>query len=190
MELSRHHRTASLNFGALLSKGSSMPLTRAAANVMVGDTSSTVAVDKLSERIADAPSVSELGLHLESLTEWANRMAGNPSPPKAGVKLDAGKAPVAQAFVAYFSRAMEAIARVSQYGAEKYKVAYSEQNWRKVENGQNRYADALQRHFAAHLAGETIDPESKQPHLAHVGWNAMALLELQDAMPEKLVDGQ
>lgn len=110
--------------------------------------------------------------------------------PKLGVKLDAGKAPVAQAFVAYFRKAMEAVAQVSAYGANKYKVAFSEQNWRKVENGQNRYADALQRHFAAHLAGEVIDPESKQPHLAHVGWNAMALLELQDALPEKLVDGQ
>lgn len=184
MELSRHRRIASLNFGPLLSKGSSMPLTRDAANVTDGATSSTAAVDKSSERTADVPSASEQEpFHVNSIP--FNGYTGRE--PKPGVKLDAGKAPVAQAFVAYFRKAMEAVAQVSAYGANKYKVAFSEQNWRKVENGPNRYADALQRHFAAHLAGEVIDPESKQPHLAHVGWNAMALLELQDALPEKLV---
>jgi hypothetical protein len=210
MELSRLRRTASLNFGALLNRGSSMPLTRNAPSAKVGDTSSTAAVDKSSARTAVALYVSEqepspvskayVGQAVaaapppvvvgESLDDWANRMAGLPPTLSAGVKLDSGKAPVAQAFVAYFRKAMEAVAKVSAYGANKYKVAYAEQNWRKVDNGANRYADALQRHFGAHLGGETIDPESKEPHMAHVAWNALALLELQNAAPEKLVDGQ
>ena len=180
MELSRHRQTASLNFGALLSKGSSMPLTRDAANATDGAISSTDPADRSSARTAVAPNAWGLGpFHVNN--------AANPKP---GVKLDAGKAPVAQGFVAYFSRAMEAIAKVSQYGKEKYKVAFAEQNWRKVENGQNRYADALQRHWSAHLRGEVLDPESGKPHLDHVGWNVVALIELRDSMPETLVDGK
>jgi hypothetical protein len=186
-----------------------MPLTRSAHTVSDGDTSNTGVAEKLSERIADAPPVSgqelspvssaeqdyKFGMAAASqqydwrfgqVTSGVGVVAANPKP---GVKLDTGKAPVAQGFVAYFRKAMEAIAQVSAYGANKYKVSYTEQNWRKVENGANRYADALQRHFAAHLSGETIDPESKQPHLAHVGWNALALIELQNGLPEKLVDG-
>lgn len=102
-----------------------------------------------------------------------------------GKKLDSGKAPVAQGFIAYFRKAMEAVAKVSEYGSKKYKVAYSDQNWRRVEDAKNRYADALARHFAAYVAGETHDPESGLPHLDHVSWNANALIELREAQSGK-----
>lgn len=110
--------------------------------------------------------------------------AGAPGP-TPGKKLDSGKAPVAQGFIAYFRKAMEAVAKVSEYGAKKYAVAYSDQNWRRVEDAKNRYADALARHFAAYVAGETHDPESGLPHLDHVSWNANALIELREAQSGK-----
>lgn len=104
---------------------------------------------------------------------------------QGGKKLDSGKAPVAQGFIAYFRKAMEAVAKVSEYGAKKYAVTYSEQNWRRVENAANRYADSLARHFAAHVAGEANDPESGLPHIDHVSWNANALIELREAQSGK-----
>lgn len=97
----------------------------------------------------------------------------------AGKKFDSGKAPVGQAFLGYFRKAVEAVARISEYGANKYAVAYSEQNWRKVDNAKGRYLDALVRHTAAHAAGELLDPDSGHPHMAHAAWNALALLELE-----------
>lgn len=96
-----------------------------------------------------------------------------------GKKFDEGKAPVAQGFTAYFSRAVEGVAAISAYGAQKYNVSYADQNWRRVDNAKGRYADALQRHLAAHLRGELIDPESGKPHVDHMAWNAMALSELE-----------
>jgi hypothetical protein len=96
----------------------------------------------------------------------------------SGKKYDAGKAPLAQGCLGYFRKALEAVATVSAYGAKKYKVAYSEQNWRAVDQARGRYLDAMVRHAAAHAAGETDDPESGLPHLAHAAWNALALLEL------------
>jgi len=97
-----------------------------------------------------------------------------------GRKYDAGKAPVAQGFVAYFAKAMEAIARISEYGSKKYNAPYSDQNWRKVEGAEGRYADALMRHLTAHLRGEELDPESGKPHLDHAGWGICALIELRE----------
>jgi hypothetical protein len=98
----------------------------------------------------------------------------------AGRKYDAGKAPVAQGFVAYFAKAMVAIAQISEYGSKKYQSAYADQNWRKVDGAEGRYADALMRHLTAHLRGEELDPESGKPHLDHAGWGVMALIELRE----------
>jgi dATP/dGTP diphosphohydrolase len=39
--------------------------------------------------------------------------------------------------------------------------------------------DALQRHLLAFWAGEDLDPESGQPHLAHAAWHALALTGFQ-----------
>ena len=95
-----------------------------------------------------------------------------------GKKFDQGKAPIAQGCLAYFRKALEQVAQISAYGAKKYSVAYSEQNWRSVDGASGRYLDALVRHVAAHAAGEVNDPESGLPHLGHAAWNALAVLEL------------
>lgn len=55
------------------------------------------------------------------------------------------------------------VAKVLTYGAEKY----DEDNWRKLDNLQNRYSGATLRHIFAHLDGEYVDEETGCSHLAH-----------------------
>lgn len=66
---------------------------------------------------------------------------------------------------------MKALAEVLTYGANKY----AKDNWKKVENGDQRYLDALFRHLEAFRSGEIYDPESKLHHLAHVLTNVAFL---------------
>lgn len=89
-------------------------------------------------------------------------------------KYDEDKAPVYQGFIAYFPRAMEAVAAVSAFGAKKY--AWN--GWRNIPDGLTRITNALSRHFTAEAKGELVDPESKFLHAQHTAWNAMARLEL------------
>ena len=67
---------------------------------------------------------------------------------------------------------VEKIVEVYTFGATKY----ADNSWQNLTNGYNRYKAALMRHLVAHEKGETTDPESKLPHLAHVAWNAIALM--------------
>lgn len=90
------------------------------------------------------------------------------------VKYDGGKAPIFRGALLYFPRAMEKVAAVSQFGASKY--AWN--GWRNVDDGYNRYSDAMVRHLAYEGKGEVLDPESGLPHAAHAAWNALARLEL------------
>lgn len=65
------------------------------------------------------------------------------------------------------------LAKIYAMGAEKY----SEHGW--LEDGGmdwSRIYAALQRHALAFWGGEDIDPESGLPHMAHVMWNAAALV--------------
>jgi len=97
---------------------------------------------------------------------------------KAGVKLDAGKQPIAMGVFGYFPNALLAVADVSAYGAKKYDLDYVDKNWMRVTDGIPRYTDALGRH----LIKEAIDPlddESGLHHDAMAAWNALARLELR-----------
>jgi len=67
--------------------------------------------------------------------------------------------------------ALDAIARVYAFGATKY----SDHNWRKGYEWSKSYAAAM-RHLTSFWAGETLDPESGLPHLAHAGFHIFALL--------------
>ena len=64
------------------------------------------------------------------------------------------------------------IVEVYHFGAKKY----GPNTWQNLENGYNRYKAALFRHLTAFEEGEIYDKESKLPHLAHMAWNAIALL--------------
>lgn len=67
---------------------------------------------------------------------------------------------------------IEKIVEVYHFGAKKY----SPNTWQKLPDGYNRYKAAMLRHLTAHEKGELYDKESGLPHLAHMAWNAIALL--------------
>lgn len=66
---------------------------------------------------------------------------------------------------------LDAIAEVYAFGAEKY----ADHNWRKGYEWGKSYA-ALMRHMTAFWEGETNDPESGLPHVAHAGFHVLTLL--------------
>lgn len=90
------------------------------------------------------------------------------------IKYDGGKAPIYRGVLSYFPRAISAVASVSAFGASKY--AWN--GWEGVDDGINRFSDALVRHLAYEGSGEVNDPDSGHLHAAHTAWNALARLEL------------
>lgn len=93
-------------------------------------------------------------------------------PKDLGAKLDHGK--VRAGLLEDFSLALEAVAQVCTYGAEKY----SEGGWQYVPNGISRYRDAAWRHRLKKRY-EKIDPPSGLLHEAQEIWNLLAVLELK-----------
>lgn len=73
--------------------------------------------------------------------------------------------------------AFVAVARVFTAGAVKYQDRSD--NWSRVEEGRDRYASALLRHFCAWRLGEQADPETGESHLAHLAACALILLARQ-----------
>lgn len=67
--------------------------------------------------------------------------------------------------------AIEQLAKVFSKGAEKY----APNNWLKGMSWSNITA-SLKRHLAAYEQGEDYDNETQLLHLAHVAWNALALV--------------
>lgn len=91
-----------------------------------------------------------------------------------GRKYDSGK-PLAGTFVNVFPRSILAIGAVILKGREKYP---DPNNWKMVEDGKRKYQESLMRHLIKHNMGLVLDEESGLPHLVHVAWNALAILEL------------
>jgi hypothetical protein len=67
--------------------------------------------------------------------------------------------------------------KVLMFGANKY----GPNNWRKVDDGLNRYYSACMRHLVAHKSGELNDPETGLSHLAHAMCNLVFMQELQNS---------
>jgi hypothetical protein len=67
------------------------------------------------------------------------------------------------------------VSKVLTFGAEKY----DEENWRRLENAQNRYTSGALRHIFAHMSGELQDEETNYSHLAHAICCLMFKLELE-----------
>lgn len=86
-----------------------------------------------------------------------------------GRKYDGGK-PMMSLVPPY---ALEEMARVLTKGAEKYAI----DNWKYVENGKQRYQDAMLRHINAYIKGEKDDPEFGTHHLAHAACCLFFLLD-------------
>lgn len=93
---------------------------------------------------------------------------------RGAVKYDGGKAPVYRGALSYFPRAIAAVAAVSDFGAKKY----AWKGWEHVEDGINRYSDALARHLIEEGQGVMLDHDSGLLIAAHTAWNALARLEL------------
>jgi hypothetical protein len=92
-------------------------------------------------------------------------------PSDPGAKLDANKTQTG--ILADFSMALNAVAEVGTFGANKY----SRGGWQHVLNGIERYNDAMWRHLLAESRHE-FDSDSGLRHAAHMAWNALARLEL------------
>ena len=71
------------------------------------------------------------------------------------------------------------VGKVLTYGAKKY----SPDNWRKLDNLQERYSSAAIRHILAHLSGEANDDETNMSHLAHA--ICCLMFKLEDELLEK-----
>lgn len=95
-------------------------------------------------------------------------------PVSSGIKYDKDK-PLAGDVLQVFGKAIMGVGKCILKGAEKYPAI---DNWKRVENAEQRYTNALVRHLIKHLIGEEIDKESGLPHLQHVAWNALAICEL------------
>lgn len=92
--------------------------------------------------------------------------------PSGGRKEDTGK-PRPSLVTGGLSRAVEAVVEVATYGAGKY----ADNGWESVDNGVQRYTDAMVRHLLAETR-ELRDPESGFLHAAAVACNALIRLEL------------
>lgn len=93
-------------------------------------------------------------------------------PAKVDKKYDVGK-PMVGLVKEDFPLALLEIGKIARYGILKYEERGS---WKKVEDGFNRYKDALGRHDLQSQY-EDIDEESGHLHLAHMAWNCLALLQ-------------
>lgn len=87
-------------------------------------------------------------------------------------KYDTGK-PMVGLVKEDFPLALMEIGKIARYGILKYEERGS---WKKVEDGFNRYKDALGRHDLQSQY-EDVDDESGHLHLAHMAWNCLALLQ-------------
>lgn len=94
-------------------------------------------------------------------------------PHELGAKLDANKIRLGLVLLG-FSNALSMVGEVGTYGARKY----TENGWVSVDNGVERYTDAMLRHLLAESTRGEFDDESGLLHCAHVAWNALARLEL------------
>lgn len=90
-----------------------------------------------------------------------------------GVKLDDNK-PRLDLVLGDFSNALWEVGKVGTFGAKKY----TDKGWQEVENGIERYSNALLRHYFKYKQGDEFDLESNLLHLSHLAWNALAILEL------------
>ena len=79
------------------------------------------------------------------------------------------------AFLQVLAEPLLRVAEITTHGARKY----SDNGWKQVPNGEERYLEAALRHLLADLAGEKVDLDSGFPHAAHTAWNLMAALQLR-----------
>lgn len=95
---------------------------------------------------------------------------GNVFPLVAGRKDDQGK--LRWSLLPW--EALDTVVAVLCAGATKY----GDNDWRSVTNWRDRYDSALERHMVAWRRGETLDKDTRLPHLAHAVCCLLFLLTL------------
>ena len=89
---------------------------------------------------------------------------------KEGIKYDSNKPRLAEMIIS-FREALTELCKVYEFGLNKY----GKDNFRELENGKNRYLNALIRHMVAE-EDNPVDKESGISHSAHMAFNALAYL--------------
>lgn len=101
-------------------------------------------------------------------------------------KLDGGKPPLYRGVLCKFPRALRAVAGVSAFGAKKYEVPVEATGYADVEDGFNRYSDAVVRHLVDEIIDGPVNHEDGDlNHAAQVAWDALARLEIMLRNKEK-----
>lgn len=87
-----------------------------------------------------------------------------------GIKYDKDKLRLSEMIID-FQEPMKELCKVWEFGANKY----GKSNWKYVQNGVDRYSNALIRHLLAE--DENLhDNESSLLHASHIAFNALARL--------------
>ena len=89
---------------------------------------------------------------------------------EVGTKYDEGKPRLAEMVIDFKEPLLE-LCKVWEFGANKY----SKSNWKQVENGKDRYTNAMLRHLFAE-EDNPVDDESLLLHASHIAFNALARL--------------
>jgi len=87
-----------------------------------------------------------------------------------GTKYDTNKPRLGEMIIDFKEPLLE-LCNVWEFGADKYEKS----NWKKLDNGIDRYTNALLRHLVAE-EDNLYDDESKLLHAAHIAFNALARL--------------
>lgn len=101
------------------------------------------------------------------------------SPAEPGRKDDSGKP---RWFLLPWVELSEVVDVLTQ-GAKRYGA----NNWKVVPNAEERYKDALARHFAAIMRGEMRDPDSGKLHGAHIVCCALFLMWFENQKAKALM---
>lgn len=92
-------------------------------------------------------------------------------------KQNKGKPPVYQGCLAYFPRALLAVAEVSEFGRQKYGADWTTKGWLDVSRGDLMDADA--RHMLKEvIEGPVNHEDGSLLHAAQHAWEALAALEV------------
>lgn len=70
-------------------------------------------------------------------------------------------------------RVTEVVGRVFDFGARKH----APRGWLTIANYRVHFLAKMGRHATAYVGGQALDPESGEPHLAHLIADAMMLLD-------------
>lgn len=99
-----------------------------------------------------------------------------------GFKQDNGK-PIVGDLLRVFSKTIMAIGDCMSYNSKTHPEP---DDWKNLDNGQNRLTNAMIRHLLKYMNGTEFDEDDNIPHLVHVAWNALAICELYLMEKEKM----